>query len=164
MGVDARGFPGGTPEARSRLCVCRASFLMTFVTGGVPHSGPQHRGYFFKIENQCLIDCAKLICIKLVVVIMCEKYRIRNSKDPIWVVKVQVKLFSRVQLFVTPWTVAHQAPPSMGFSRQEYWSGLPFPSAGDLPNPGIKPRSPALQADFLTSEPPGKLWVSIISL
>ena len=50
----------------------------------------------------------------------------------------------------TPWTVAHQASPSMGFSRQEYWSGLPFPSPGDLPNPGIKPRSPALQADALT--------------
>ena len=52
-----------------------------------------------------------------------------------------------------PWTVAHQAPPSMGFSRQEHWSGLPFPSLGDLPNPGIEPRSPALQADALTSEP-----------
>ena len=55
-----------------------------------------------------------------------------------------------VRLFVTPWTVAYQAPPSMGFSRQEYWSGLPFPSPGDLPNPGIEPRSPALQADTLT--------------
>ena len=54
-----------------------------------------------------------------------------------------------------PWAVAHQAPPSMGFSRQEYWSGLPFPSPGYLPNPGIKPRSPALQTDALTSEPPG---------
>ena len=53
-------------------------------------------------------------------------------------------------------TVAYQAPPSMGFSRQEYWSGLPFPSPGDLPDPGIEPRSPALQADALTSEPPGK--------
>ena len=63
---------------------------------------------------------------------------------------------SRVRLFATPWTVAHQAPPSMGFSRQVYWSGLPFPSPGDLPNPGIKPRSPAFQADALTSEPPGK--------
>ena len=60
------------------------------------------------------------------------------------------------QLFATPWTVAHQAPLSMGFSRQEYWSGLPFPSPGDLPDPGIEPRSPALQADSLTSEPPGK--------
>jgi len=56
----------------------------------------------------------------------------------------------------TPWSIAHQAPLSMGFSRQEYWSGLPFPSPGDLPNPGIKPRSPTLQADALTSEPPGK--------
>ena len=59
-------------------------------------------------------------------------------------------------LFVTPWTVAYQAPPSVGFSRQEYWSGLPFPSLGDLPNPGIEPRSPALQEDALPSEPPGK--------
>ena len=55
-----------------------------------------------------------------------------------------------------PWTVAYQASPSMGFSRQGYWSGLTFPSPGDLPNPGIKPRSPALQADTLPSEPPGK--------
>ena len=54
-----------------------------------------------------------------------------------------------------PCTVAHQAPPSMGFSRQEYWSGLPFPSPGDLPDPGIEPRSPALQADSLLSGPPG---------
>ena len=53
-----------------------------------------------------------------------------------------------------PWTVAYQAPPSMGFSRQECWSGLPFPSPGDLPNPGIEPGSPALQADALPSEPP----------
>ena len=65
-----------------------------------------------------------------------------------------MKSLSRVQLFATPWTVAHQAPPSMGFSRQEHWSGLPFPSPGDLPNPGIEPRSPVLQADALTSEPP----------
>ena len=65
--------------------------------------------------------------------------------------KVKVKSLSRVRLSVTLWTVAHQAPPSTGLSRQEYWSGLPFPSPGDLPNPGIKPRSPALQADALTS-------------
>ena len=66
------------------------------------------------------------------------------------------EVLSHVQLFVTPWTVAHQAPLSMGFSRQEYWSGLPFPSPGDLPNPEIEPRSPTLQADALSSEPPGK--------
>ena len=69
----------------------------------------------------------------------------------------EVKLLSCVRLFVTPWTIAHQALPSMGFSRQEYWSGLPFPSPGDLPNPGIKPGSPALQADALTTELPGFL-------
>ena len=57
--------------------------------------------------------------------------------------KVKVKSLSRVRLVVTPWTVAHQAPPSMGFSRQEYWSGLPFPSPGDLPDLGIEPWSPA---------------------
>ena len=67
--------------------------------------------------------------------------------------KVKVKSLSHIRFFATPWTVAHQATPSMGFFRQEYWSGLPFPSPGDLPDPGIKPRSPALQADALTSEP-----------
>ena len=55
--------------------------------------------------------------------------------------KVKVKSLSCVRLFATPWTVAHQAPPSMGFYRQKYWSGLPFPSPGDLPDPGIEPRS-----------------------
>ena len=69
---------------------------------------------------------------------------------------MKVKLLSCVRLFVTIWTVAYQAPPSMGFSRQECWSGLPFPSPGDLPDPGIEPGSPALQADALPSEPPGK--------
>ena len=67
-----------------------------------------------------------------------------------------MKSLSRVRLLATPWTIAHQAPLSMGFSRQEYWSGLPCPPPGDLPNPGIKPRSPALQADSLPSESPGK--------
>ena len=56
----------------------------------------------------------------------------------------EVKLLSHVRLFVTPWTIAHQALPSQGFSRQEYWSGLPFPSPGDLSDPGIEPRSLAL--------------------
>ena len=77
-------------------------------------------------------------------------------------VMVMVKLLSRVRLFATPWTAAYQAPPSMGFSRQEYWSGLPFPSPGDLPNPGIEPGSPALEADTLTSEPPGKPKMEIV--
>ena len=69
---------------------------------------------------------------------------------------LKVKSLSRVRLFAIPWTVGYQAPPSLGFSRQEYWSGLPFPSPGDLPNPGIEPGSSVLQADALPSEPPGK--------
>ena len=92
---------------------------------------------------------------------------------PLTLQKVKVKLFSCVRLFATSWTVAYQPPSSMGFSRQEYWAyqaslsmgfsrqeywnGLPFPSLEDLPRLGIEPGSPALQADALPSEPPGKL-------
>ena len=78
---------------------------------------------------------------------------------------VCVQLFSHVQLFVTPWTVACQGPLSMGFSRQEYWSGLPFPPPRNLPDPGIKPlsfASPALAGKFFTTEPPGKPCVNVI--
>ena len=64
-------------------------------------------------------------------------------------------VLSRVPLFATPWTAARQAPLSMGFSRQEYWSGLPCPPPGGLPDPGIEPRSPALEGEFFTIEPPG---------
>ena len=77
---------------------------------------------------------------------------------------VVVVSLSRVQLFATPWTVARQAPLSMGFSKQEYWSGLPFPSPGDLPDPGIKPRSPALQADDLPSELRGKPRMAVVRI
>ena len=65
---------------------------------------------------------------------------------------------------MTPWTVVYQAPPSMGFSRQECWSGLPFPSPGHLLNPGIEPGSPTLQADALPSEPPGKCVYAIVCI
>ena len=75
----------------------------------------------------------------------------------------EMKSLSRVRLFVTPWTVAHQAPLSMGFSRQEYCNGLPFPSPGDLPGPGIKPRSLALRADALGGGK-DKLFVPLHSL
>ena len=68
----------------------------------------------------------------------------------------EMKSLSHVRLFATPWTVAYQAPSSMGFSRQEYWSGLPLPIPGDLLDPGIEPGSPAFQADALTSKPSGK--------
>ena len=70
------------------------------------------------------------------------------------IVKDRNELLSHVRFFATPWTIARQAPLSMEFSRQEYWSGLPFPSPGDLPSPGIEPESPALQADSLLSESP----------
>ena len=73
-----------------------------------------------------------------------------------------MKSLRRVWLFETPWTVAYQAPLSMGFSRQEYWSGVPFRSPGDLPDPGIELGSPALQADTLPSEPPGKSYVIML--
>ena len=77
----------------------------------------------------------------------------------------KVKSESEVaQSCLTPWTVAHQAPPSMGFSRKEYWSGLPFHSAGDLPDPGIKPTSPALASGSFTAELPGKPTLTMLQL
>ena len=90
-----------------------------------------------------LICCFYLESFTLYINLLCQ------------IMKVKVKSLSRVPEFAIPWTVVYQAPLSMGFSRQEYWSGLPFPSPGDLPDPGITPRSPALQADALPSEPPG---------
>ena len=84
------------------------------------------------------------------------------------VIYLSVQSLSRVRLFATPWTVAHQAPLSMGFPRQEYWSGFPFPSPGHLPDTGIELGSSALEADSLPSEPPEKPvrileWVAISS-
>ena len=72
--------------------------------------------------------------------------------------KVKVKSLSRVQLFATLWTVAYQAPLSMEFFRQEYWSGLPFPPSGDLPHPGTELTSPALTGSFFTLDLPGKSY------
>ena len=69
---------------------------------------------------------------------------------------VHGQLLRPVWLFVTPRTVAHQAPLSMEFSKQEYWKGLPLPSPGDLPHPGVKPTSPTLAGRFFTTTPPGK--------
>ena len=86
-----------------------------------------------------------------------------NKEITIWseISKRGKTMLSRVWLFATPWTVAYKAPLSMEFSRQASWSGLPFPSPGDLPYPGIKPRSPALQADALLSEPPAKPYYEL---
>ena len=75
------------------------------------------------------------------------------TQEDIWTVCFLENLVDKSCLTLAiPWTVAHQAPLSMGFSRQEHWSGLPFPSPGDLPNPGVEPGSPALQADSLPTE------------
>ena len=92
--------------------------------------------------------------------IPCSKYT--NDFSLMW--KVKVKSLSCVWLFTTPWTIAYQAPQSMGFSRQEYWSTLPLPSPGDLPNPGIEPEFPELQAYALPSEPQRKplVWKSMV--
>ena len=88
---------------------------------------------------------------------ICGFQNLHCTEQPL-IDKVKVCQFlSGVQLFASPWTVAHQAPLSMEFSRQESWSGQPFPSPGDLPNPGIEPRSPALQADSLSSELPSQI-------
>ena len=89
-------------------------------------------------------------------------WQLNSNRIPVWdslgieVKWTEVKSLSCVRLFVTPWNIAYKAPLSTEFSRQEYWSGLPFPSPEDLPNPGIKPRSPTLQADTLPSELRGK--------
>ena len=74
-------------------------------------------------------------------------FKFENFGQTSWLSESESEVVSRVWLSATPWTVAYQAPPSMGFSRQEYWSGLPFPSPADLPNPGIEPGSPALQTE-----------------
>ena len=79
---------------------------------------------------------------------------------------MHVQSLNHVPVFVTPWTISHQASVSMGFSSQGYWSGLPFPPPGDLPNPAIKPISPvspALAGEFFTTEPSGKLFNNIMS-
>ena len=81
---------------------------------------------------------------------------IRYTRFTLFISDYKVKSFGHIWLFATPWAVAYQDSLSMGFSRQEYWSELPFPSPGYLPDPGIEPRSPVLQADASPSGPPGK--------
>ena len=90
-----------------------------------------------------------------------SKKRSQIWKDTYWITLFGGLVTKLGLTLVTPWAVAHQAPLSMGFSRQEYWSGLPFPSWGDLPNPGIEFQSLAWQADSLLTKLPGKLHVSL---
>ena len=95
---------------------------------------------------------------KIVILFFNDKNKPNSIK-----VKVNVKSLSHIRLFATLWTVAYQAPLPMGFSRQEYWCGLPFPSPGDLPDPGMESWSLILQADTLPSEPPGNKLINLIS-
>ena len=106
-------------------------------------------GFIFALLPCFLCVCVFFVALSLLIAFFCIELISSH-------LKVKVKLLSHVRLFATQWTVAYQAPPSMGFSRQECWSGLPFPSPGDLPTPGIKPGFPSLQADALPSELPGK--------
>ena len=101
-------------------------------------------------SSQCISFECPVSCIELGLVIYLTYGNIHVS---ILFSQIIPLSLSCVRLFVTLWTVAHQAPLSMGFSRQEYWSGLLFPSPGDLPNPGIEPGSPVLQEDSLLAEP-----------
>ena len=118
---------------------------------GMNHSQVMAWLCHLELLKRGLICCFSLIwgTELLIVAIYVEEEKSRG-------LDYRTKSHSVVSDSCNPWTLAHQASPSMGFSRQEYWSGLPFPSPRDLPDPGIKPRSPALQADALTSEPPGK--------
>ena len=88
----------------------------------------------------------------------------KQQQQICWMMKVKVKSLSRVPLFATPWTVAYQSPLSMGFFRQEYWSGLPFPSPGDLSSPGIEPGFPSIGGSALTSEPMKQLEITAIKI
>ena len=99
------------------------------------------------------VDCLYFLAVQRTFKSLLQHHSSKASVLQCSTESLKVNLLSCVRLVTTPWTVAHQAPPSMGFSRQEYWSGLPFPSPGDLPDPGIEPRSPTSQADALTSEP-----------
>ena len=105
-----------------------------------------------------------IICRTLFHVSVQERKNERKLSNDMISVKMSAVLshFSHVWLFVTPWTIADQTLLSVGFSRQEYWNGLPFPSPGDLPDRGIKPTSPALAGGFFTTEPPGKPAMSAI--
>ena len=108
--------------------------------------------------STCLLEIRHVFCLPVNKFVLATKPnlfpKIKTCCNPVcWESESEVAQW--YPTLCDPWTVAYQAPPSMGFSTQEYWSGVPFPSPGDLPDPGIEPRSPAFQADILTSEPPG---------
>ena len=117
------------------------------------------RGVILECKLPWLVyrDCYQLTAQSWYIMSIWESFSWRRLNQKPSVLRVKVKSLSHVWLFATPWTVASQASPSMGFSRQVYWSGLPFPSPGDLPNPGMEPRFLALQVDSLLFKPPWKI-------
>ena len=133
--------PGNEPQSPALQADDAGMMLLALPIPGPPCPDLLEETSGGEVFNQCF---HQLTC-------MCMHIRSYRNKE-----EKKVKSLSHVWLFATLWTVALQAPPSMGFSRQEYWSGFPLPSPGDLLNPGIDPRSPALQANALPSEPPGK--------
>ena len=112
------------------------------------HSDPHNKHYlYFRIINVNLSSISNT-CLEC----HSPNFFTLNITIVFWCLYIHVCVLSCVQVFVTPWTVAHKTPLSMEFSTQEYWSGLPFPPPGDLPNPAIEPGSPALPADDLPAE------------
>ena len=127
---------------------------MTTVPPGKPKHTYALTDAFMEIKKRKVVaQSCPTLCFSMNCSLFCSSvHEILQTRVLEWVAisfsKIKkVKLLSRVRLFVTPWTVPCQAPQSMEFSRQEYWSGLPFPSPGDLPDPGTEPGSPTLQTD-----------------
>ena len=136
-------------------CLCVKHFIRKrFIKSAESRSLPSRRLDYI---HQQVINCVVLIwcnhCYEAAGMHSREGKSVYLTLATYQVLTVSVSVCTQSCLFATPWTVARQAPLSMGFSRQEYWSGLPFPPPGDLPNPGIEPTSPALQRVFNT-EPP----------
>ena len=146
----------GNWYTKSALTICMSPLQHTTAPTSANYHLQAQTESFVLVPNSNLLECHILL----------------TSSKAKWTHNLPVNLFpysrfhtvcaqalSHVRLFVTPWTVARQAPLSMEFSQQEYWTGLPCLSPGDLPNLGIEPRSLALQADSLPSEPSGKLFL-----
>ena len=137
------------------ICEFQDSFALA-ERGNEVGRAPRLQLYFSNNNISNIIFLKKICEANIQIYVDTQKVWVRGSLVSVYCSLLKYWSLSHVRLSATPWIVAHQAPLSMEFSRQEYWSLLLFPSPGDLPDPEIKPRSPALQADSLLSEPPGK--------
>ena len=135
---------GRGEEAPREQVLYRLSALLPFQ--GEKHTLTQHTCPHIIVANaQSKAD--NFSSVVFICFTSSERKILKTKNRSVWTLPCEWQLLSRVLLLATPWTIAHQPPLSMEFSRQKYCSGLPFPSPGDLPDPGIKPGSPALQAD-----------------